>query len=493
MLAESLISTDENVGVLNITPLMYNKYNGSLRVVLVASGSRGDIQPYIALGIHLKQRGHQVTVATELRMKSLVDSFNLQYAPIAGDPTGVLFETSAQEALKSGSLFKLMKLTEDWNKKFQMSEILSSFVVACEGADVIISAGLTMTQTYCVAEMKNCKWIPMILGPTLPTSEFPIWPLASFIPCRCLNKWSYNFLFKTLWASESKFINPWRENELKLKPIKAARGIVDLIETQTPPIIIACSSKICGVKRTIPSDYPVNAHMNGFVFVASASDKDIDGKLVEFIRYDPLKAESNNENMLTGTINVTIADNRPIVYFGFGSMPTTNPVEFLKLAIDVCTEINCRAVIVAGWSELSSDECQQLIESYINNRTIIVVQSVPHDWLFPRMNCIVHHCGVGTMAAALRSGIPQIPCPVILDQPHNAKIIVSLGCANTFIPFTKLTAKKIVDQLFRIFSNEGNIKENAAKIGEEVRFESGASLDYYCDVIEAYASTPNNW
>jgi sterol 3beta-glucosyltransferase len=184
------------------------------KIVIAASGSRGDIQPYVALGIHLKARGNDVVIATEQRTKYVVEEYNLAHACLAGDPTGVLFEASSQEILKNGNLVKLMKITEEWDKQWPKDDVLASYVTACSGADLIIAAGLTMTQTYCVAEMMNIPWIPMILGPTLPTCEFPIWALANLIPCSCLNKWSYGVLFSMLWNQEKKFINPWRIKHL---------------------------------------------------------------------------------------------------------------------------------------------------------------------------------------------------------------------------------------------------------------------------------------
>jgi hypothetical protein len=70
----------------------------------------------------------------------------------------------------------------------------------------------------------------------------------------------------------------------------------------------------------------------------------------------------------------------------------------------------------SGWSNLADPACQALIAEKRTEGTLLVVPSVPHDWLFPRVSCIVHHCGVGTLAAALRSGVPQVPCPFMLDQ-----------------------------------------------------------------------------
>eukprot|EP01034_Spumella_vulgaris_P031926 gene31927-39444_t len=246
----------------------------------------------------------------------------------------------------------------------------------------------------------------MILGPTLPTSEFPIWALENLIPCSCLNKWSYGVLFSMLWNQEKKFINPWRVKHLGLAPIENKRGIADLVHDFRPPVIIACSPQVSGSKREMPFDYPPNCVMSGFVFVSSTLEKDIDPKVVDFVNNDPL-AE------LSGMMQI-----RSVIYLGFGSMPAPNPLALVQLAVDTCEKARCRAVLVAGWSDLTtSPECVRLLEGPVANGTIIVVKAIPHDWLFPKMSAIVHHCGVS---------VPQIPCPFMLDQPHNAKSVIGL-------------------------------------------------------------------
>ena len=95
------------------------------------------------------------------------------------------------------------------------------------------------------------------------------------------------------------------------------------------------------------------------------------------------------------------------------------------------------------------------------------------------------------MAAALRSRRPQIPCPVMLDQHHNAQLIVSLKCAPNSIPYSKLSLHNLSEAVKKILdSNLGSIyRHNAFKYGDYVNTESKRSLDTYCDIIESYANT----
>lgn len=187
-------------------------------------------------------------------------------------------------------------------------------------------------------------------------------------------------------------INQWREETLALKPITLRKGISDILDTMQPPILIACSKLLCGIRREIPEDYPSNAHLEGFAFVPSSS-------------WSSLSADDNpSHSQLSDFIISSSSESSEVkfrlIYFGFGSMPAPEPILLIRLAIDVCKKLpNTRGVVVAGWSELETPECLELLS--LNKDRIHVIKSAPHEWLFPKMDCIVHHCGVSTKYTTL--------------------------------------------------------------------------------------------
>lgn len=362
----------------------------SLRILITTSGSRvrlprlnihelsrrfqGDIQPYLALACELKKRGHTVFIATEKRMQKLVEEFDISYLFIDGDPAGVLFEPETLVALRNASFMQLISLSEKWDKNFDKSRILDSYFQAAKDsqAQVVIGAALSLTQSYCVAEATGALWIPMILGPTIPTGEFPLWALAGMIPCSCLNRWSYTLAFSMLWSTEKKFINPWRKDKLGLQEIKSSLGMMAIIDELKPPVIVAASPVICPFQR-IPGDYPHNVIFEGFIYVPSSDPSTVDADLLRYL---------DNETA------------RPVIYLGFGSMPAPDPQEVITLAIDICKQSNCRAILIAGWSELNEENVA--LKAAMDEGLIIWRRAVAHDWLFPRVKCIIHHGGVCT-------------------------------------------------------------------------------------------------
>ena len=141
-------------------------------IAICTIGSRGDCQPYIALGLALQHRGHYVTIVTEQRNFSLVNEFGLTFVSIEGDSCGALYEPKYQKILKDGSLMGLIQMTNEWNAKFDKKVILKSYETALTNFDIIISAALTMTESYCVAEARKITWLPMILGYSISHSFF---------------------------------------------------------------------------------------------------------------------------------------------------------------------------------------------------------------------------------------------------------------------------------------------------------------------------------
>ena len=217
-------------------------------IVVFAIGSRGDVQPSILLGLRLQARGHMVHMATEHRLRPLVEEFGLPWRCIEGDRVGVLFEDAAQEALRTGSLFSLVRLTRRWESRFDARAILESYGEAAAGADVIVGSALTLTGSLCIAQARGLPYAVLIPGPTWPTSEFPVWALQP--PCRCLYRWSYEFLYRTLWRQERKATNEWRVKSLGQTPWpRGGRGSFDVISESQVPVLVAASELLCGPQR----------------------------------------------------------------------------------------------------------------------------------------------------------------------------------------------------------------------------------------------------
>ncbi|KAL3775294.1 hypothetical protein ACHAW5_000945 [Stephanodiscus triporus] len=470
-----------------------------MKIAIVSIGTRGDVQPSLVLGLALSSRGHEVVMATEERLRPLVEEMTacavaaasrdddddddmvgveappLSWRLIEGDETGVVYQPGVQEMLADGKFLKMMRASAEWKGKFDEGSIMRSYVSALEGADVVVAGGLCLSRAMCVAEKMGSGFALLVPGPTLPTSEFPIWALP--VPCSCMNRWSYRVLYDALWRQERRGINEFRRRDLNLPPMST--GPFGVFEGHGNfPVLVACSSALCGPRMAVPRDYPPYALVGGFVFPPDDAIA-LDDRLVDFV-------EGSDED-----------DGRPIVYLGWGSMPAPDPARMIELARGLCDASSCRGVLVAGWSsdaalDPADGRCASAIDAAYAGRTLLVIGSARHSWLLPRCAASIHHCGIGTCAAALRSGRPQIACPVMVDQPHNARVLDRLGVAAGIVPFGKMSVDRLLPPLRRILDEggDGPLCRAARDLAERIERESEGNIERYADAVERAGRFP---
>ncbi|ETV95811.1 hypothetical protein H310_10860 [Aphanomyces invadans] len=449
------------------------------KIVIVAVGPRGDVQPYCVLGQALAVRGHHVTIATEERLKPLVTTeFGLPFATIAGDVYGGLYDVEFQHRFRVARSLKCLELLTDWNNRYDPDEVLASYVAALAGADIVVcGAALAIAQTYSIAEKYNLTWVPVFLGSCpIPTNEFPHWVLAGVpLGFLCSNHWSHSIVASKGWLQQRKRINQWRRSALGLSPITTPLGVVDLIQANDNITIFQASSLLlCGPKRQVPQDYPPNkVAYGGFLFPTTSSPPSL-----------PTGSTAWSSPSDRGSIALQTL---PVIYIGFGGMPTIEPLPLLQLALQVCHSANCHAVIVASWAKFMPPPCAALVQYHTN--TICVEPSAPHPWLFPQMSCIIHHGGFSTTATALRSGVPQIPCPVMMDQFHHANDMVSLGVAPAVVHKGYLTGSYVAKLVAQVLCNRRNVQTIAKDLGKVVTKESSDNPDKFCDWVLAAPPT----
>lgn len=427
-----------------------------LRVVICTSGSRGEVQPYVAVAKGLQARGHNVSLATEMRMKGYVEGYGVDFLPIAGDPTSLLFEKDSQKLLQKGDILKVMKAAGKNEAPF-FEQTLHDVATACEGADVVVSGQLVLTKTISAAEKERAGWIPVLLGPSMPTRQFPPFLLANNLGI--FNRVSYDFIFWAIWKQEQGKVNPWRTNSLKLAPLD---GLMAQIEKRKFKVALAIPECIIpGQKR--PMDWSPESCICGPVFMPATPEDRIQARLREFI-----------------------SAGEPPVYLGFGSMPAPDPLALVQLAVEVTKSTNRRAVLVAGWSELSrymQDGVAGENRDLDLPSELFITNEAPHDWLFPRCSALVIHCGLGTAYAALQSGVPVVCCPVMLDQPWVASRLHALGVAAAPVPFHQLTPAKLVAAISS--ATAPNVVQRAREMAQEISSYDG--LTAVCTMVEEAA------
>ena len=276
--------------------------------------------------------------------------------------------------------------------------------------------------------------VPALLQPATRTRAFP----GVAVPPRPrlggpLNYLSYLVGEQLSWQPFRATVNRWRRETLGLPPIPLGGPYAELQRRRLPFLY--------GVSRQVvprPPDWPTWHHLTGYWFLDRLSDWEPATELADFLATGP-----------------------PPVYVGFGSMKPGDAVALGRLAVAALRRAKRRGVLLTGWSGLRAGRASD---------DVLIVDEVPHDWLFPRMAAVVHHGGAGTTAAGLRAGVPSVVCPFFVDQPFWGWRVAELGVGPPPIMQSRLTVDRLTAAIRRAVADEA-MAARASALGERVRAE----------------------
>ena len=404
-------------------------------ITILTTGSRGDTQPYVALGLELKKAGHAVRIVAFENFESFVKSYGLDFYPIKGDVVRVASSINAQEGMKADNPLKFLLSFQ--KLQLLVFDVQKDFFNACEGSDVIIyHPGAAIG--YFIAQYLK---IPSILATPFPmtaTGDFPALIFYDTVRLgRSFNLITHKIFENIMWfASSSPIKQFWKQKFGKIpenfsSPFRKQNS-------RNLPTVISCSKYVF----PRPADWPENVYYYGYWFLDEENGWEPPADLVVFLQ--------------KGT---------PPVYIGFGSVGDPKlAVQTTQLAIEALTRCGQRGVLATGWSGMAH------IDNLPND--IFILENAPHAWLFPRMAAVVHHGGAGTTAAGLRAGVPGIIIPSGNDQFAWGRRIYELGVGAKPIPRKQLSAEKLSEAIKFALTEE--IKNAAKNLGAKIQAENGA-------------------
>jgi UDP:flavonoid glycosyltransferase YjiC (YdhE family) len=413
-----------------------------MQVLIVTMGSRGDVQPYIALGQGLQAAGHVVKIATHCNFQSFVEEHGLLFAPLRADMQALMKTGSGQRMWASGANSALYA-----HRFFQTVRPLTRLIAedclhACRGADVVLGSMLGYWMAYSAAEKLQLPLHAAYLQPAHPTGLYPnamFMPLPEHVKNRArYNRFSYPAFYRVLWLLAASMYNDARKTVLDLPPLQYEDLFGDLTHPEGPQVLYGYSSHV------LPEDpeWPDRIRVTGFWYLDPPATWQPPDHLVRFLASGP-----------------------PPVYVGFGSMSSCRPQETADTVVEALQAVGARGIVLSGWAGLRPSRLPD---------TILQVDDVPHSWLFPQVAAVVHHGGAGTIAAALRAGVPQVSVPFSGDQPFWTHTIAELGVAPPPIPHKRLKAKRLAAALLQATTDAG-IRRQASEVGARVRAENGVA------------------
>ncbi len=402
-----------------------------MKITIITMGSRGDVQPFVALGMGLVQVGHEVMICTSDRFESLIRERGLHYGYMNDHLLKITETDEGRAAIESGG--NPLRLLEQ--VKPIIRRMLDEAWVAAQGTEAIIYHPKALSGYHIAEKLGIPLFMSLPLPLYTPTRAFP----NPLFPNLHLGGWFNQLTYKILPLLTAPYrgvVNQWREEVLKLPP-RSWRVSEQVKENgQTVPVLYSYSAHV--VPR--PEDWSDQAIATGYWFLDSQEDWQPPADLVEFLA----------------------AGSAPI-YVGFGSMAGRHPEQVTQMVSEALRCSGQRGVIATGWGGMVASDLPE---------NLFQVKAVPHDWLFPQVAAVVHHGGAGTTAAGLRAGKPTVICPFFGDQPFWGRRVLELGVGPKPIPQKKLTVQGLADAIREAVEHQ-KYHQRAIELGKKICAEDG--------------------
>lgn len=381
---------------------MAEGYDIEMKIILATSGSRGDVQPMLALALALQTAGHEVLLLAPPENADWVEGYSCPFRPFGTNFEAFLDEMKDAHTFKAAIIFLRFMRRELEIQFSQLPAIIQK-------ADLILAASLCVAAPT-FAELRGIPYrfiafCPQLLPsryhptPTIRNHNLPLWLNRH---TWWLDRKADGFLIKSI-------INKKRDR-MGLKPIHST--IDHLLGN---PVMVASDQ----VLSPVPMDVGQDTTQTGY-FHLHQTDK------------------------LIPDLETFLASGSSPVYVGFGSMPKQDLRGIIRLVMEAGRSAGRRLIISIGKDANrlpTSEDC-------------FFADKTPHKRLFPRVSVVVHHGGSGTTATAARAGVPQIIIPHILDQYYWGDRIHRAGLGPRPIRRSHLTAKRLAEAISESLSND---------------------------------------
>ncbi|MFG0250550.1 MAG: glycosyltransferase [Phycisphaeraceae bacterium JB051] len=426
-----------------------------MHIFITTLGSRGDVQPYIALGQRAMDAGHRVTLCTCEKFKPMIVEQGLEYGYMNNQFMELMQTDMAHDLMENNNnIFETIKSFIRMYKQVEpmqwaaIDDITNAAMTA--KPDLILYHPKAFIGAHIAEKLNIPQAIGFLMPMMIPTSDhpeigFPNLPLGGWY-----NRWTSRITRMIMTRSSRKYVKAWRRQH-GLAPLP--RGCDFLHDVNGKPIdyLLGYSQRVC----PRPADWPEHVHVTGYWSLASKED---------WQAPDDLRAFLNAGD--------------PPVYVGFGSMSGRDPKRLTNTIVQAVKQANVRAIMATGWGGLDAAELPD---------NIFKIDQAPHDWLFPRCSAVIHHGGAGTTAAGLRAGKPTVICCFSFDQPFWGKRVHALGVGSKPLRQKKLTVEQLANAILEV-TNNPSIKQNAQHLGQQLRDEDG--LANALEVIERLIPIP---
>ncbi len=419
-----------------------------MNIILMAFGSRGDVQPFLGLAVALRERGHTVTLAAPSDFEAQINAYSIPYISIPINNMDVIQKDSSKQVASKITPATLLAFWREVIPEYKRALHTATQEVAgaARNADLLIAHGFLIPSAYAIHQHVQ---IPLMLGIAAPIVSTQMFSSPAFPPIpfgqRFYNPLTFQVLVRGVLSFMIEPMNTYRR-EVGLPTLSAGK-VIDILFSGQISVIMHFSRYL----MPPASDWGANVHVVGAWPLPPPPDW-----------------------MPPDALTAFIAQGEPPVFIGFGSMVVPNPAQTARTISEALRSANLRGVLQTGWAGLVQED-----------EHLITIGDVPHDWLFPQMAAVVHHGGSGTTHSALRAGKPSLIVPFMADQPFWARRLVELGVGVLPIAPKKLTPERLAAAL-RTLTQDSAMKQRAADLGALLRAEDGLAAT--CDLVEKHVT-----
>ncbi|XP_073305404.1 sterol 3-beta-glucosyltransferase UGT80B1-like isoform X2 [Primulina huaijiensis] len=419
----------------------YDKPIPKLNIALLIVGTRGDVQPFLAIARRLQEFGHHVRLATHSNFSGFVKLAGVGFYPLGGDPHVLAGYMARNKGLIPSGPGEITM------QRKQIKAIIESLLPACTEPDPVTGEPFTAQAiianppAYGHAHVAEALGVPLHIFftmPWTPTYAFPH-PLAR-VPQSAAYWLSYILVDLLIWWGIRSYINDFRKNKLKLAPI-------------------AYFSTYHGSISHLPTGYMWSPNV-----VPKPNDW---GPLVDVVGYCFINLGSKYEP--TEEFLQWIKKSDEPIYIGFGSMPLEDSKKTTVIILEALKNTGQRGIIDRGWGNLD--------ENIPDNVFLLV--DCPHDWLFPQCSAVVHHGGAGTTATGLQAGCPTTIVPFFGDQFFWGERVYQKGLGPAPIPISQLSVESLSEAIQ--FMLQPEVKSRVMELALHIQNEDGvgAAVDAF--------------
>ncbi|SPN96558.1 related to sterol glucosyltransferase [Cephalotrichum gorgonifer] len=419
-----------------------------LNIVIQVVGSRGDVQPFLALGTALQTAGHRVRIATHPTFMSFVLSSGLEFFSVGGDPA----ELMAFMVKNPGLVPSLPSILagDVQQKRAMVRTILEGCWRSCvepdetTGAPFVADAIIANPPSFAHVHCAQALSIPLHIMFTMPWTSTRAFshPLANVavsgtgIDQGVANYASFWLVEWMTWQGLGDVINEWRVS-IDLEPVPTTEG-PKLLETLRVPVTYCWSPAL--VPK--PTDWPSNIDICGFFF-RDPPDYTPPPALASWLQNGPTP-----------------------IYVGFGSIVIDDPQRLDTTIVRAARQTGVRAIISKGWSNLGGETVGQNAEG-----DIFYLGDCPHEWLFQNVSAVIHHGGAGTTACGLLNGRPTTIVPFFGDQPFWGEMVATAGAGPKPIPQKDISLENLTAAIRYCLTPEALAA--AGRISASIQAENG--------------------